>query len=75
MSILNDKDLYDLKWNYNYNLKRYNNGCNYLEKHRNEIDKWIPELMNILENINLLLEEIEKNIDVNDKEILEGFEL
>ena len=67
-------DLNELKQEYNHNLARYYNGCNYCEEHRNEVDKWLPELLNIQEKINNLLEEIMKYQKVSNKEILEGFE-
>lgn len=65
--------LKDLKWNYNKNLTRYYNGCNYLILHNDEIDKWLPSLLEILEDMNILLEEIRKEIEVSDSEILNGF--
>lgn len=73
MSVLNKKAMYDLKWNYNYNLRRYYNGCNYLEKHPEEFDKYIDELNGIKENLEILINEIMKQENVNEKEILGGF--
>lgn len=64
-----------LKQEYNYNLARYVNGCNYCEKNRNEIDKWIPELMKILNNMNNVLKEIMKKEKVSEEEILKGFKM
>ena len=64
-----------LKQEYNHNLTRYYNGCEYCEEHKNETDKWLPELLKIQDKINELLEEIMKRQKVSDKEILEGFEL
>lgn len=68
MSVLND-----LKYNYNYNLIRWNNGCDYCEKHLDEVDKWLPELLDITENLNYLLDEIMKHEKVSDDDILKGF--
>jgi len=62
----------ELKFNYNYLLNRYNKGCDYLSEHRSEIDKWLPKLLQIQENLSLTLDEIMKYEKV-DKEILEGF--
>lgn len=62
-----------LKGNYNYNLARYYNGISYLEKHPSQIDKWIKELLEIRENIEILLEEIMKQQNVSKEEILTGF--
>lgn len=75
MSILNKKALDELKSNYNYYLLRYNKGCDYLEKNISEIDKWTSELLDIIENLNLLLEEIQKNTEVSNYEILNGFKI
>lgn len=70
MSVLNE-----IKNNYNHNLLRYYNGCNYCKKHKKEADKWLTELLEILDNMNILLEEIMKYENINEKEKLEGFEL
>lgn len=75
MPILNEKSIYELKWQYNYNLNRYYNGCNYISEHLKEADKYEPELINIIENIDLLLEEITKYKKVTKEEILNGFEI
>ena len=42
---------------------------------KNEIEKWLPELMDILDNINILLEEIMKEKNVTEQEIIGGFNL
>lgn len=73
MSILEAKALEDLKWNYNYNLSRFYKGCEYCNKHIEEADKWLPELLSVLDNINLLLDEIMINQNVTKDEILQGF--
>lgn len=75
MPILNEKSIYELEWQYNYNLNRYYNGCNYISEHLKEADKYQPELINIIENIDLLLEEIMKYKKVTKEEILNGFEI
>ena len=67
-------DLDKLKQEYNHNLTRHYNGCRYCEEHRSEIDKWLPELLQIQNKMNELLEEIMKQQKVSNKEILEGFE-
>ena len=66
-------DTLKLRQEYNHNLTRYYNGCKYCEEHRKEIDKWQPELLKIQDKINELLEEIIKQQELSDKEILEGF--
>lgn len=75
MSVLNEKAIEDLKWNYNYNLRRYNKGCEYCNTHKSEIEKWLPELLDILDNINTLLDEIIKQENVTEQEIIGGFKL
>lgn len=75
MSVLSDKAIEELKWNYNYNLGRYYKGCEYCSIHKNETDKWLPELLDILDNINILLEEITKQEKVSEQEIIGGFKL
>lgn len=62
-----------LKQEYNYNLTRYVNGCKYCEANRNETDKWIPELIKILNNMNDILKEIMKHEKVSEEDILNGF--
>lgn len=63
----------ELKQKYNYYLKRYYDGCNYIEEHLEQIDKYLPSVQGFLSNINTILEEIMKHGNVTDKEILEGF--
>lgn len=72
---MNKKAINDLKYNYNHYLKRYENGCNYLGEHTDEIDKWLPELMEIMEILSSLLEEIQKYEKINSDDILNGFKL
>jgi hypothetical protein len=73
LSILDEKALNDLKWNYNYNLGRYYNGCKYCSEHKKEVKKWLPELLDILDNINRLMEEIMKYETVDKRQIEFGF--
>ena len=75
MSVLNEKAIYELKWNYNNNLIRFYNGCKYLENNRDKIDKYINEILDIKNNIEVLLEEIQKYEKVTEKEILGGFDI
>ena len=65
--------LEELKWNYNRNLARYYNGCNYLIMHNEETEKWLPNLLDILSDMNVLLKEIQKTTLVSNVEILNGF--
>lgn len=75
MSVLSKKAIYALKWNYNHNLNRYYNGCNYIEQNREDTNKFLPELLSIQENLEILLNEIMKYEDVTEREILNGFNL
>lgn len=63
----------NLKAMYNQNLSRYYNGCEYCKEHKKEADKWIAELLNIMNKMNLLLKEIMEYEIVNLNDILEGF--
>ena len=67
-------DLDKLKQEYNHNLTRYYNGCKYLEEHRDEAKKWLPEILRIQDRLGVLIENIMKYQKVDHKEILEGFE-
>ncbi len=70
-----ENELYQLKWEYNHTLTRYYNGCNYLEKHVNEMDKYMPVLLELLDKIENLIDKIQKEQEVTTEEILGGFEL
>ena len=58
------------KQKYNNLLNRYYNGCKYLKENPNDIDKFLPELLKILENINIII--VQQNITDNNT-ILKGF--
>lgn len=57
---------------YNEILQRYYNGCNYIEEHIEEADKYLPAVKELLNRLNLLIEKIG---NITEKEILEGFEI
>lgn len=63
----------ELKVMYNQKIKRYYNGCQYIKEHCRETDKWLPEVLKILDEMNLILEEIQLTEEVSKEEILEGF--
>lgn len=67
--------LYQLKWEYNHTLNRYYNGCNYIEEHLEEADKYLPVVLELLDKINNLLNQIQKKELISEAEILGGFEL
>ena len=54
---------------YNKTLQRYYNGCNYVEEHIEEVDKYLPEVLKLLDNLNQIL----KKIPATEEEILNGF--
>lgn len=54
---------------YNKILQRYYNGCNYIEEHIQEADKYLPEVMKLLDTLNQIL----KRIPATEEEILNGF--
>lgn len=59
-----------LKQTYNKLLQRYYNGCNYIEEHIEEVDKYLPAVQDLLNKINEILEKIP---DTTEEEILNGF--
>lgn len=65
----------ELKMEYNYNLNRYYNGCNYIEQHPDETNKYIDEVMKLLNKVNEILDKITNQEMVTEKEILGGFEI
>ena len=70
------KNVQALKKEYNHNLNRYYNGCNYLSEHPEDFDKYIDSLTQIKDNVeNLLNQIIDNKVKVTTKEILEGFSL
>lgn len=54
---------------YNKTLQRYYNGCNYIEEHIEECDKYLPEVLKLLDKLNQIL----KRIPATEEEILNGF--
>ncbi len=60
-----------LKQEYNKMLIRYYNGCNYIETHMDECDKYLPEVQKLLNRLNSILKQIP---EAKEEEILNGFE-
>lgn len=58
------------KEEYNYLLKRFYNGCEYLKTHPEEYDKYIKKLLNIVDQLDKILLEHPTN---DSNEILNGF--
>lgn len=63
------------KIEYNYILNRYYNGCNYIEEHPDEFDKYIDKIMDFKNELENILEEIQKKQKVSENEILGGFKI
>lgn len=55
---------------YNKILQRYYNGCNYIEEHLEEVDKYLPKVLELLDKLNKILEKIP---NATEGEILNGF--
>lgn len=61
----------NLKQEYNKTLIRYYNGCNYIETHLDQCDRYLPEVLKLLNRMNHILEQIPR---AKEEEILNGFE-
>lgn len=59
----------ELKKQYNYLLKRYYKGCNYIDEHIEEADKYLPVILDLLNRINAIL----KIVPATNEEVLNGF--
>lgn len=55
---------------YNTLLKRYYKGCDYISNHLEESEKLMPELLKILDKMNIILAEYPS---ASEEEILNGF--
>lgn len=62
-----------MKEKYNKLLKRYINGCEYLKNNPEKQEKYLVELIKILDEMNRILKEIEKEEKITEKEMLIGF--
>ena len=60
----------NIKQQYNKTLQRYYNGCNYIEEHIEEIDKYLPAVKELLNKIDNILKQIP---NATEEEILNGF--
>lgn len=68
----NPRQTKQLKQTYNKLLQRYYNGCNYIEEHLEEVDKYLPVVQDLLNKINKILE---KMPNATEEEILNGFKV
>ena len=60
----------ELKQTYNKLLQRYYNGCNYIEEHIDECDKYLSTVLKLLDVLNQILKRIP---NATEEEILNGF--
>lgn len=67
--------LEELKMDYNFNLNRLYNGCNYLDEHPEECDKYLNELFKVYNKVDVIIRQIEKYQKVTSDEVLGGFEI
>ena len=67
--------LEELKMDYNFNLNRLYNGCNYLDEHPEDCDKYLNELFKVYNKIDVIIRQIEKYQKVTSDEVLGGFEI
>lgn len=58
------------KEEYNKLLERYSNGIGYLSVHKEEQEKWLPELDRIVDMLGEMIEEY----NIPEENILKGFE-
>lgn len=62
----------ELKKAYNKVLKRFYNGCNYIEEHPEETEKYYPKVLELKSTIDKILEKLPNS---TEEEILNGFKV
>lgn len=65
----------ELKIKYNYILNRYYNGCNYVESHPEEFEKYIDKIIEFKSELDYLIKQIEGKQKISEEEILGGFKI
>lgn len=67
----------NLKLAYNYNLARFKKAEKYFSRcSEANVEKWIGEYTEIINNMGILIESLEKrNVKVTEENILNGFEI
>lgn len=65
----------ELKNKYNYTLQRFENGCMYLGEHKNEIPKFLPEMIKITKDLGIMIDMFAEKYDyvMTNDEIQKGF--
>ena len=62
----------ELKQAYNKVLQRFYNGCNYIEQHPEETEKYYPKVLALKNTIDKILEKLPNS---TEEEILNGFKI
>lgn len=62
----------ELKQAYNKVLQRFYNGCNYIEEHPEETDKYYPKVLELKNTMDRILEKLSNS---TEEEILNGFKI
>ena len=62
----------ELKRAYNKVLQRFYNGCNYIEEHPEETDKYYPKVLELKNTMDRILEKLSNS---TEEEILNGFKI
>lgn len=68
-------DLKELKMDYNFNLNRLYNGCNYLDEHPEDCDKYLDELFKVYNKVDVIIKQIKRHQRVTTDEVLGGFKI
>lgn len=65
----------EIKKKYNHTLKRFENGCKYLSKNPSEISKYVPEMINIVKDLGIMIDILAERYFyvMTDVEIRQGF--
>lgn len=61
-----------IKKTYNYYLKRYYDGCNYIEQHPEEAEKYEENIIKFLNVVNSIIAALG---NMTEEEIREGFKI
>lgn len=67
--------MYNEKWNYNNNLNRFYNGCNYITENPEKCGEYLEIVLKLKNNCESYLAKIEEKEMVTKDEILNGFDL
>ena len=65
-------DNIEVKRTYNYYLKRYQDGCNYIEEHPEQAEKYEKQILIFLNVLNAIIAALG---NMTDDEIREGFKI